>query len=61
MPILNVYVDDRTLAILTEYGQRHGREVEELASAAVEDAAIRTLPPPPATRQRVCADGGTEI
>ncbi len=46
MPTLSVYVDDRTFSILTEYGQRHGRTVEELASAAVEDAAIKTLPPP---------------
>ena len=46
MPILRCYVDERTLAILTEYGQRNGRTVEELAESAISDAAIRSLPPP---------------
>lgn len=46
MPTLTCYVDDRTFSILVEYGQRHGRKTEELAEAAIADAALRTLPPP---------------
>lgn len=46
MPILRCYVDDRTLAILQEYGERRGQTVENLAEAAISDAALRSLPPP---------------
>lgn len=54
MTTLRCYVDDRTLAILTEYGQRSGRSVEELAEAAISDAAIRSLPPPPGRSTSWC-------
>lgn len=47
MPILSVYVDDRTLDILQEYAARSGRKVEELAECAVSEAALRSLPPTP--------------
>lgn len=45
MPILKVYVSDDTLAILKEYGDRRGVTPEALAEAAVENEAIKTLPP----------------
>ena len=60
MPIIRCYVDDHTLGILTEYGQRHGRTVEELAEAAISETALQSLPP--RARQHVknpgCADYG---
>lgn len=45
MTILHVYVDDKTMAILTEYGQRTGRAVEDLAEAAIAEEALRTIHP----------------
>lgn len=45
MPILTVYVDDRTMDILREYAERSGRRVEELAECAVAESAIRSIPP----------------
>lgn len=45
MPFLSVYVDERTLSVLTEYGRRHDRTVEDLASAAVAEDAMRSVPP----------------
>jgi len=39
--ILNVYVDDRTLAILEHYARENGRKIEDLAEAAL--AALRDL------------------
>lgn len=47
MPIIQLYVDDDTLALLREIARRdsQGRTVTQLAEAAVEDAAIRALPP----------------
>lgn len=44
MPIIRCYVDDTTLAILQEYGERHGRTVESLAEAAIAEEALRSLP-----------------
>lgn len=41
MPILNCYVDERTLAILIEASGRLGRTVDELAEAAIEETAFR--------------------
>lgn len=43
--MLLCYVDDRTLSILTEYSQRTGRTVENLAEAAISDEAIRSVHP----------------
>lgn len=40
--ILRVYVDDRTLAILRDVSEQTGRSVEDLAEAAVAEAAIKT-------------------
>jgi hypothetical protein len=45
MPILNCFVDDRTFSILTEYGQRNGRTVEDLAECAIAEAALHSIPP----------------
>lgn len=45
MPILQCYVDDRTMAILTEYGARNGRKVEDLAECAIAEAALAAIPP----------------
>lgn len=45
MPMLNIYIDDRTMGILTEYARRTGNTIEGLAEAAVADEAIRAIPP----------------
>ncbi len=45
MPYLSVYVDERTMAVLVEVGMRQGRDPEELASAAVAEEAMRSIPP----------------
>lgn len=42
--ILQVYVDDRTLQALRVVAARTGRTPEDLAEAAVADAACRALP-----------------
>lgn len=42
--ILQCYVDDRTLAILQRHSTVTGRTVEQLAEAAIESEAIRSLP-----------------
>lgn len=41
MPILTCHVDERTHAILEAFSQRTGRAVEDLAEAAISDAAIK--------------------
>ena len=43
MPVLQVFVDERTFRALTMYANNRGdgRTVEDLASAAVEDSASR--------------------
>lgn len=53
MPILNCYVDDRTLAILRAVAERdtQGRDATRLAEDAIADAAIRSIPPQ--ARERV--------
>lgn len=43
MPMLNCYVDDRTYETLKEEAEASGRKIEELAEAAIEEAAIRSL------------------
>lgn len=40
MPVLNCYVDDRTMAILEREARERGRKVEELAESAIEEAAL---------------------
>jgi hypothetical protein len=45
MPSLTIYIDDRALMILERESQVRGRSVEDLAAAAVEEAAIRSVPP----------------
>jgi hypothetical protein len=40
MPILNCYVDDRTLATLERVSAQTGRTVEDLAEAAISEAAV---------------------
>jgi hypothetical protein len=47
MPFLTVYVDDRTMEALKEFSEKDGRSVEDLAEAAVADAALRSLPDSP--------------
>lgn len=44
MPILSCYVDDRTLEILRRESVVSGRTIEQLAEAAIESEAIRSLP-----------------
>jgi hypothetical protein len=41
MPILNCYVDDRTLEILTKLSGEMGRTIEDLAESAISEAAIQ--------------------
>lgn len=43
--VLRVYVDNRTFSILSEYAQRTGRSVEELAEAAIAEEALRSIHP----------------
>lgn len=50
--ILNCYVDDRTRHILERVSATTGRSLEELAEAAIEEAAIRELPHGVGDRQR---------
>lgn len=40
MSILQVYVDDRTLASLQAYAKDNGRTIEDLAEAAIAEAAL---------------------
>lgn len=40
MPVLHCYVDERTLDLLRAYARETGRSVEELAEAAISDAAV---------------------
>lgn len=47
MPILNCYVDERTLAVLQRVSFSTGRTVEQLAEAAIESEAIREAGGPP--------------
>jgi hypothetical protein len=43
--VLSCYVDERTLKALEARSRESGRSVEELAEAAIADAAIRSEPP----------------
>ena len=50
MPLLSAFVSDRALAILRRESEATGRSIDDLASAAVEEAALaaeRQYPPPP--------------
>ena len=40
MPILNIYVDEKTHEWLRHASNRHGRTVEDLAESAVSEAAL---------------------
>lgn len=44
MPVLSCWVDDRTMAILQRESAASGRSVEQLAEAAIESEAIKSLP-----------------
>lgn len=44
MPILQCYVDDRTMHILKRESIARGRSVEELAEAAISNEASKSLP-----------------
>lgn len=41
MPVLNCYVDDETLHILEKASAETGRQIVELAEAAISEAAVR--------------------
>lgn len=41
MPILNCFVDDRTMATLERVSRETGRTIEDLAEAAISDQACR--------------------
>lgn len=43
--ILQCHVDDRTLALLEKFARESGRTIEELAEAAISEAAIQTVRP----------------
>lgn len=49
MPILSCYVDQRTLMALERVSAETGRGIEELAEAAISDAASKVSPPSPST------------
>lgn len=40
MPILNIYIDAITLARLEQAAERECRQVDELASCAIQEAAL---------------------
>lgn len=42
MPVLSCYVSDRAYAALERFSEAHGRSVESLAEAAIEEAALRS-------------------
>lgn len=54
MPILQLYVDDETLRGLREAANETGRQVDELAEAAIAEAVVtfkRGRPKPPGYTQ----------
>ncbi len=51
MPVLSCYVDDRTLEILEREARERGRTVEDLAEAAIAEAAIALTRPAADPRQ----------
>lgn len=44
MPVMTLYLDDRSFAALQRCAAAHGRSVEDLAEAAVSEAAIQNDP-----------------
>jgi hypothetical protein len=46
MPIIHVFVDDQTLALLHQYGSAHRREIEDLAECAIMNAVRGRRPGP---------------
>jgi hypothetical protein len=53
MPIINCYIDDDTLQLLREASDAMGRKVEELAEAAIANAAIDYKNSRPKKRDRI--------
>lgn len=47
MPTLQIYLDDRSFAALERCSASLGRSIEDLAEAAVADAAVKGDPLPP--------------
>jgi hypothetical protein len=58
MTILQVYIDDRTQAILEAHAARLGRTVESLAEAAVAEAAIQANRNDPVPQRELKLTGG---
>jgi hypothetical protein len=50
MPTLSCYVDHKTLAILHKVAAETGRAVDELAEAAISEAALKSQQPRSPTR-----------
>lgn len=42
MPTLSCYVDERTLEALRAFARETGRSVEDLAEAAISEAALKS-------------------
>lgn len=45
MTIIHCYVDERTMEVLERESRVRGRTVEDLAEAAIAEAALQCLPP----------------
>ncbi len=61
MPILSVYVDEKTAARMRAISAEKGRSVEELAECAVSEAALDYFRLAPVASDPGRADGGANI
>lgn len=61
MPILSVYIDEKTAARMRSIAAEKGRSVEELAECAVSEAALDYFRLAPLNSDPGRADGGTTI
>lgn len=61
MPILSVYIDEKTAARMRSIAAEKGRSVEELAECAVSEAALDYFRLGPVASDPGRADGGVTI
>ncbi|MBZ9683278.1 hypothetical protein LB531_21710 [Mesorhizobium sp. CO1-1-2] len=61
MPIISVYVDEKTAARMRAISAEKGRSVEELAECAVSEAALDYFRLAPLNSDPGRADGGATI
>ncbi|MER9375941.1 hypothetical protein [Mesorhizobium sp. M0491] len=61
MPILSVYIDERTAARMRSIAAEKGRSIEDLAECAVSEAALDYFRLAPLASDPGRADGGANI